>query len=544
MIMRYSYSIILMLAAFLSASAQQRLASPQLTIKEPTFVRMSDAKVSWSVVEGADSYSVRLDGEEINVIGNTLYLAGKFGQHTVEVTAKSSSGIEQSLPATAIINVRDYGEGTLRRPYMIYDKNDWNLFAQAVTNNHFGNKGFEGEVVALAANIDFGGEKVTPVGKNYATGFRGVFDGKGRTLKNAVLEGKGGLGLFVSFHGIMKNLKVNNITLNSKVTKPSEGRCAIICGGEATGQFYNCMVTGCSVDISGEGSVGTLAGTIAAVLNSPEALVDRCIAMNNKVAVGNTHASALVARVTSGTVRNCIAQNNEVYTGVRFATGIAAMVCSPLAVIDHCLSSSNKITSKEFYASGVVGELSSGVVVNCTSDSNNITVEERRLIGGIAGQLKKDGNLINCLSKSCILNVKKAKEPYAGLVFANAENDFAGNISNCLVLSGEVNVSSASVGYVGVIGGWLMDSYRCADCFYSEDLITQYNKTLSGRYYGFGRPGSGGTNYDCAFPAKKSALESMSSDSILNRLNSSVYRLTSFGASEWVRGADGFPSIK
>ena len=155
MIMRYAYSIILMLAAFLPASAQQRLASPQLTIKEPTFVRMSDAKVSWSVVEGADNYSVRLDGEEINVIGNTLYLAGKFGQHTIEVTAKSSKGIEESLPATASINVRDYGEGTLKRPYMIYDKNDWKLFAQAVTNNHFGNKGFEGEAVALASNIDF-----------------------------------------------------------------------------------------------------------------------------------------------------------------------------------------------------------------------------------------------------------------------------------------------------------------------------------------------------------------------------------------------------
>lgn len=543
MIMRYAYSIILMLAAFLSASAQQRLASPQFTIKEPTFVRMSDAKVSWSVVEGADSYSVRLDGEEINVIGNTLYLAGKFGQHTVEVTAKSSSGIEQSLPATAIINVRDYGEGTLRRPYMIYDKNDWNLFAQAVTNNHFGNKGFEGEVVALAANIDFGGEKISPVGKNYATGFRGVFDGKGRTLKNAVIEGKGGLGLFVSFHGIMKNLKADNIVLKATPTKPSEGRCAVICGGEATGQFYNCMVTNCNVEILGE-KAGSFGAAVISVLKSPTAVMDRCISMGNKIRVGNTHASALVARVTSGTVRNCIAQNNDVYTGVRFATGIAAMVCSSEAVIDHCLSSGNNITSKEFCASGVVGELSAGVVVNCTSDGNIITVEERRLVGGVAGQLKKEGNLINCMSKNCILNVRKAKESFAGLIFANAENDFAGNISNCLVLSGEVNVSSVSVGYVGVIGGWLKDSYRCADCFYREDLITQYNKTLSGRYYGFGRPGSGGTNYDCAFPAKKSALESMSSDSILNRLNSGVSRLTSFGASEWVRGADGFPSIK
>lgn len=543
MIMRHIYTIILLLTAFLSASAQQRLASPQLTVKEPTFVKMSDAKVTWTPVEGADSYSVRLDGEEIEVIGSTLYLAGKFGHHTVEVIAKSSKGIEESLPATASINVRDYGEGTLKKPYLIYDKEDWKLFANAVNNNYFRNNSFEGEVVALAANIDLGGETIRPVGKNYATGFRGVFDGKGRTLKNAVIEGKGGLGLFVSFHGIMKNLKADNIVLKATPTKPSEGRCAVICGGEATGQFYNCMVTNCNVEILGE-KAGSFGAAVISVLKSPTAVMDRCISMGNKIRVGNTHASALVARVTSGTVRNCIAQNNDVYTGVRFATGIAAMVCSSEAVIDHCLSSGNNITSKEFFASGVVGELSAGVVVNCTSDGNIITVEERRLVGGVAGQLKKEGNLINCMSKNCILNVRKAKESFAGLIFANAENDFAGNISNCLVLSGEVNVSSVSVGYVGVIGGWLKDSYRCADCFYREDLITQYNKTLSGRYYGFGRPGSGGTNYDCAFPAKKSALESMSSDSILNRLNSGVSRLTSFGASEWVRGADGFPSIK
>ena len=543
MIMRRVYSIILILAAFLPASAQQRLPSPQLTVKEPTFVSMSDANVSWSVVEGADNYSVRLDGEEINVIGNTLYLAGKFGQHTIEVTAKSSKGIEESLPATASINVRDYGEGTLKRPYMIYDKNDWSLFANAVNNNYFRNNSFEDEVVALAANIDFGGETIRPVGKNYATGFRGVFDGKGRTLRNAVIEGKGGLGLFVSFHGIMKNLKADNIVIKATPTKPSEGRCAVICGGEATGQFYNCIVSNCSVEISAE-KAGSFGAAVISVLKSPTAVMDRCISMGNKIRVGNTYASALVARVTSGTVRNCIAQNNDVYTGVRFATGIAAMVCSSEAVIDHCLSSGNKITSKEFCASGVVGELSAGVVVNCTSDGNIIIVEERRLVGGVAGQLKKEGNLINCMSKNCILNVRKAKESFAGLIFANAENDFAGNISNCLVLSGEVNVSYASVGYVGVIGGWLKDSYRCSDCFYNENLITEYNRTQSGRFYGFGRPGSGGTNYDCGFPAKKSALESMSSDSILNRLNSGASRLTSFGASEWVRGADGFPTIK
>ena len=100
-------------------ASAQKLDPPVLVVKEPTFVRMSEAKVTWAPVEGADSYSVWLDGEEIEVVGNTLYLAGKVGQHTVEIIAKSSDGLEQSLPASATINVRDYGDGTIRKPYLI-----------------------------------------------------------------------------------------------------------------------------------------------------------------------------------------------------------------------------------------------------------------------------------------------------------------------------------------------------------------------------------------------------------------------------------------
>lgn len=270
-------------------ASAQKLDPPVLVVKEPTFVRMSEAKVTWAPVEGADSYSVWLDGEEIEVVGNTLYLAGKVGQHTVEIIAKSSDGLEQSLPASATINVRDYGDGTIRKPYLIYDKNDWNLFAQAVTNNQFGNRSFEGEVVALAANIDFGGETIRPVGKNFSTGFRGIFDGRGRTIKNAVLEGKGALGLFISFNGIIKNLKADNITVKSVASKPSEGRCAVISGGEAAGQFYNCIVTNSNVEISGE-KAGSFGAAVVSVLKSPSAVIDRCISMNNNVRVGKTHS--------------------------------------------------------------------------------------------------------------------------------------------------------------------------------------------------------------------------------------------------------------
>ena len=262
--------------------------------------------------------------------------------------------------------------------------------------------------------------------------------------------------------------------------------------------------------------------------------------MNNKVTVGNAYASSLVARVNAGTVHNCIAQNNEIYAGVRSASGITALVCGPHSVVDHCLSTANMITSMKSEAAGVAAEISAGVVVNCTSDNNVITVENGHSAGGVAGMVRKQGNLINCLSKNCTLNVRKTKEPYAGLIFAKADRGLSGSIENCLVLSGSVNVLSDACGFIGIIGGHLANQYICSDCFYNERLVTEFNKTQSGRFYAFGGFGSGGTNYDSALPIKKAAFESL----LYDYLNAGVSRQAAFGAAEWIRGADGYPSIK
>ena len=344
MILRHTYIIILISLLLPSIASGQRLASPELTVKEPTFADMSSASVSWNPVANATEYIVILDKQVVDVIGNTLYLAGKPGRHVVTVVARAD-GHEDSIASETVIYVRDYGDGSSKRPYLIYDKKDWKQFSETVTNNHFDNEYFHGYHVALASNINFDSENIKPVGKSLATGFRGVFDGRGYMLKNAVLKGKGNLGLFVSFHGVMKNLKADNINVRSTVTKPSEGRCAVICGGESTGKFYNCMATNCSVSIGGEGEVGRYAGTIASVLNSPEALVERCIAIGNDVTVGNSQASALVGRLAAGSVTNCIAQNNNVCSGVRLASGIVAQVSGPNAIVSNCMSLSNTITA-------------------------------------------------------------------------------------------------------------------------------------------------------------------------------------------------------
>ena len=542
MILRHTYIIIIISLLLPSIASGQRLASPELTVKEPTFADMSSASVSWNPVANATEYIVTLDKQVVDVIGNTLYLAGKPGRHVVTVVARAD-GHEDSIASETVIYVRDYGDGSSKKPYLIYDKKDWKQFSEAVTNNHFDNEYFHGYHVALASNINFEGENIRPVGKNLATGFRGVFDGRGYVLKNALMKGKGTLGLFVSLRGVMKNLKADNITISATVTKPSEGRCAVMCGGEATGKFYNCMATNCSVSIGGEGEVGRYAGVIASVLNSPEALLERCISIGNVVSVGNSQASALIARVAAGTVSNCISQNNKVYSGVRLASGIIAQVCGPDAIVSNCRSLSNTITAKAGYATGVASEISSGVVVNCTSDNNVLTVEGGHTVGGVAGMIKGEGNLINCLSKNCVLNINSTKESYAGLLFANADKGLTGAILNCLVLSGSFNISSNLSSYVGIVGGKLADPSRCSECFYNEILIKGSDKSLN-RRYAFGASGSGGSDYDSASSVKKSDFESMAAGSIVSRLNTGAYRLTVYGASAWGRDAEGYPSIK
>lgn len=542
--MKFRYTIILISLGLLISDLifAQRLASPRLTVTEASFSEMSASAVSWEEVEGAKTYAVTLNGKPVDVVGNALYLTGIIGKHTVTVVAKGD-GVADSEISEAVINVRDYGDGSASRPYLIYDKEDWETFCLALTRNFFGNNGFSGEYVALADNIDFEGCKINPASKNYATGFQGTFDGRGRTLSNAVLEGGPIQGLFVSFRGVLKNLNVDNFTVRSRVTKASAGKSAIICAGETTGKIYNCRVTNSVVEIEGE-KAGNYAAPIASVLNSPDALVYRCISINNRIKIGNSYASSMVSCVVAGVVKDCIAQNNEIYAGVRFAGGIAGLLRGPQAVIDHCVSVSNKITAGVFHAAGVVGEISSGLIVNCISDSNEISTEEGRCVGGIVGLISGDGILINSISKNCILDVRKDTRPYAGLIFSLSEKRFTGIISNCLALSGSVNVHPDAIGFIGIIGGYLAEPLRCTDCYYHKELTTRYNRIQTGRFNGFGLKSSEGSNFDCAFPVKKSDLTSSSSNSILNRLNSVRNRFTAYGALEWIIGADGFPTIK
>lgn len=519
----------------------EMLSAPHLKVSEPSFARMSSASVSWEAVENATGYAVTLDGKPVEVIGNTLYLAGNVGTHTVQVIAQAPHQAD-SPAAEAVIRVRSYGDGSAKNPYLIYDSEDWRSFASAQTGNWFSNNGFRGEYVALAANIDFCGNTIVPVGKNYSTAFQGIFDGRGYTLKNAVVEGGSGIGLFVSLRGIVTNLKADHIVVRAAAKKPSDGKVAVISGGEISGKILNTMVTNCLVEIRGEKS-GSCAAAVASVLSAPDALVERCIAMNNTIRANNTLASAMVARVTAGTVKNCIAQKNEIFAGVRFSAGIVALVCGPHAVVDHCLSAGNQIVSGAFHAAGVAGEINAGVVVNCISDANVITVQERRCAGGVASLIKKEGNLVNCLSQQCTLIVKRVPEPYVGLVFGQADDGLTGIIANCVALSGEVIVSPSARGYIGVIGGGLTDKSCCADCYYHEDLVTKLNTTQSGRFYGCGQA-SGSTNYDCMFPLQKSILTASGSQYTLGKLNAGAYRLSRFGASEWIHGAGGLPTLK
>ena len=66
MTLKHTYIIILISLLLPSIASGQRLASPELTVKEPTFADMSSASVSWNPVANATEYIPADPSEETN----------------------------------------------------------------------------------------------------------------------------------------------------------------------------------------------------------------------------------------------------------------------------------------------------------------------------------------------------------------------------------------------------------------------------------------------------------------------------------------------
>ena len=155
------------------------------------------------------------------------------------------------------------GEGTEANPYLINNVEELLWFQAKVDEQAAdGSTQYAGKYIKLTADIDLAGINWNPIGS--MTGdhgsFKGVFDGDNHTISNLNIEQAGnGLGLFAytSGNAVIKNLKLNNVTVKS--TNNSNYVGGVVGNAYASTKIENVHVTG-DVLISGRGYIGGIAG--------------------------------------------------------------------------------------------------------------------------------------------------------------------------------------------------------------------------------------------------------------------------------------------
>ena len=145
----------------------------------------------------------------------------------------------------AVSNGLKIGEGTLGSPYLISSGEELAFLANQVNSGTT----YEGIYFQIAADIDLNGKNWTPIG-NKSNSFRGILDGAGHTIANAVISITNAnndvetYGFFGTIGGgtdkaVIKNIEFNNIQVNLNVTRSISSNSYGYKIGIVTGAIYN-----------------------------------------------------------------------------------------------------------------------------------------------------------------------------------------------------------------------------------------------------------------------------------------------------------------
>lgn len=520
-----------------------RLATPTLTVVQPSLKNPSAASVSWNEVEGASGYEVYVDDVQQECEGTSLDFTGKSGSFNVKVIAVNPGVYNSSEAAEATITINYYGKGTEAAPYKIYTAADWNDFSDLVTNNE-GKAGYQDKFLELAADIDFENTYVKPAGKSAQMSFKGTLDGKDHILKNAKI-GDGTAShqaFFYLLNGTVKNLKFDNITVTGGNATGAASSAAVLTAGNSNVEFIieNCHVSNSTI-VSGpqEGENG---GSYAA------GLVGRC---NNADAI----------------IRNCSVTQSTINSAWANAGGVVGYVDNGL--LDGILSSNNTVTAENSgLVGGVLAGMGGGTLINIVS-KNNICSVKTVSCGGVIGVCaSNDAKIINVFSDGNTVKSKThANLLYLALIMGTNGKAYTTLLANSLVLTGTAEYvftpstsGDKSYNFAGGIGialgygsatvesGYYFQNYRTRfDLAYSVDAVAA-GYSSKGYRFAIGvkqnigtQESKGGT--DGAFVVSKEAQ--LKDGTVLNALNAWVEanKATYPSLKTWTADENGYPKL-
>ena len=363
-----------------------------------------DIFASSGIGDGEGSATGLTSEELCNIFGNDeIWQSGVYSgdDSRIDCTLPSLIGVGEAQ------TIRLYNFGTS-------DSTDWQIFTEITTADQFmaiGNDNTSwGKNYVLGANIDLGGEEITPIGDSDKP-FTGKFDGNGHTVSNFIINLEDECtGLFGFNNGTIMNLGVKNAEITGN--KFVGGVCGYNSDG---GTIKNCYNTGavsgteevggvCGVNfgtikdcyntgaVSGTGETSTNIGGVCGYNDKDSTIEDCC---NKGTVSGINYIGGVCGYSYGSTIKNCY--NEGTVSGTEEVGGVCGR---NIGTIKNCYNegtvSGNGETSIEI--GGVCG-YNTGTITNSYNIGN---VSSTKYVGGVCG-LNGDGNAIqNCYNTGAV----------------------------------------------------------------------------------------------------------------------------------------------
>lgn len=330
-------------------------------------------------------------------------------------------------------------------------------------NGESGNS-FEGKTIILNNDIDLAAHEWTPIGNSFEKGFKGTFDGNGKTISNMKISITsnneqekviGGL-----FGYILNDAVVKNVTIAGTSSIELSGNKEAFAGG----------IVALAQGITQENKKAAFAGTIENCHSAASITVSISpTTANAKGSENSAVAGGIAGEVYAGGkkssdpdypgVINCSSSGNMTSTCTTTQTTNGVLSGGILGraesvKVQNCYSTGNMTSTggQTPYTGGIVGHVSYEVqILDCYStgtitSSSNRTEEAWGIAGGISGTISQNSVVKNCyatgdISVSLPNTTNAGSEVWAGGIVGYGINKAGSKIENCAALNGTISVS-------------------------------------------------------------------------------------------------------
>lgn len=365
------------------------------------------------------------------------------------------------------------GEGTAASPFEIASGEQLALMAQLINTNKSFTQGDNTSVFYRSAHyklirdIDLNELPWTPISLQKEYAFNGTFDGgnhiiSGLNVKSGI-TGSNHAGLFSKIaDATIKDLRITGNIIAEEATAVCVGGLAGAAIPTIGANVSNCHFSGtiqgiCHDSEEGVASSGGIIGYIKGQSLTTQTTIHNCSAKGyimaesaTGIAMGGGIAGfAIIGTATgchtSGMVIDCSADQSTSYAGGIIGKAESTQKNESSTseqivnfTIDGCTSVNNTIKSKSLttgqkaYAGGIsastsgkiISSLSYGGIINAKGQNNT-----EGTIGGIAGVLKKGGEICNSLNLKTVIDAT-GSSAWAGVAGENAEGTLADSYSD------------------------------------------------------------------------------------------------------------------